>query len=344
MSQTRVTAQDVAGRAGVSVSAVYNWSSRPHLNSAEQNALIEVAARQLGYRVRSRQPATTGPRVGVEVHRTPDNASSGIYASLLVALMEELHDRGGKLVPFITRGDPVQRREAYQGAWNRSDVDGFVVDTVPPDGGEPLSTLEALGAPYVLFGRPPALPASRSSVAYSWVDVDSKQGMRLAVEHLLGLGHKRVTYLGPGPDVDHVSQERWQGYEEALQLAGLEPRRIEASYDETLSTLRPRLADLRDGEATAVACFSDDLAVELMRFLAAEGNASRAATPHPRVAIVGFDNSEKARLGLTSVRQPVEDIARHLVIALEEKIRRKHLSHKVVLPCDLVVRDSSDSE
>lgn len=343
MNPTRVTAQQVAGEASVSVSAVYNWSSRPHLNSAAQNERIEAAARKLGYRVRSRQPATTGPRVGVEVHRTPDNASSGIYASLLVAVMEDLHERGGRLVPFITRGDPVQRTEAYQGAWNRSDVDGFLVDTVPPDGGEPLSTLDALRAPYVLFGRPPAMSARRPPVAYSWVDVDNKQGMRAATEHLLRQGHERVAYLGPEPDVDHVSRERWQGYEEALQLAGQETRRIDASYDETLSTLRPRLEALVDGDVTAVACFSDDLAVELMRFMAAETNAPRTATSARRLAIVGFDNSEKARLGLTSVRQPVEEIARHLVIGLQEKIRRSDLSHNVVLPCDLVVRDSSGS-
>ncbi len=217
-----------------------------------------------------------------------------------------------------------------------------MVDTVPPDGGEPLSTLDALSAPYVLFGRPPTVTV-RPSVAYSWVDVDNKQGMRSATEHLLRQGHERVAYLGPGPDVDHVSRERWQGYEEALRLAGLEPRRIDASYDETLSTLRPRLTEILDGGATAVACFSDDLAVELMRFLAAEAHASHAAATTRRVAIVGFDNSEKARLGLTSVRQPVEDIARNLVMALEEKTRRSNLSHKVVLPCDLVVRDSSGS-
>ncbi len=143
--------------------------------------------------------------------------------------------------------------------------------------------------------------------------------------------------------MDHVSHERWQGYEEAVHLAGLQPRRIDASYEETLSTLRPRLAGLLVSDVTAVACFSDDLAVELMRFAAAEAHAPHGAAPARRLAIVGFDNSEKARLGLTSVRQSVEDIARHLVLALQEKVRRRDLSHSVVLACDLVVRDSSVS-
>ncbi len=249
-------------------------------------------------------------------------------------------------MPFLTLGDPSERRAAYIETWKDLRVDGFVIDTIPPDGGEPLATLDDLDAPYVLFGRPPAAVSGRTKRRphpreYGWVDVDNRHGMRLAVEHLLHQGHRKIAYLGPGPTVDHVSDQRWRGYEEAMHLAGARTDRVEASYDEQLPNLGPRLAKLLESEVTAVAAFSDDLAVELMRFAPSVGRRIGGDASAGEIAVVGYDNSEKARLGLTSVRQPVEQIGRHLVIALQERIRTPERPHQVVLTGDLVVRDSS---
>jgi len=214
----------------------------------------------------------------------------------------------------------------------------------PPDGGEPLETLNELDAPFVLFGRPPSQAVNKSrtqAVPYGWVDVDNRQGMRLGVDHLLDCGHRSIAYLGPSPTVDHVSDDRWRGYAEAIQIAGLEPQPVYVSYDEMLPTLRPPLEKLFKTEVTAVAAFSDDLAIEMMRFAMAVGRHIGGEVSNNDLAVVGYDNSEKARLGLTSVRQPVEEISRNLVIALQETIRNYGRPHHVVLPCELVVRDST---
>jgi len=166
--------------------------------------------------------------------------------------------------------------------------------------------------------------------------------MRTAVDHLVRHHHRNIVYLGPSPSVDHVSNDRWQGYEEAMRLAEAQPRRVDASYDEQLSTLAPRLEDLLDGGITAVAAFSDDLAVEFMRFASMRGIRIGGSMNAGEIAVVGYDDSEKARLGLTSVRQPVEQIGHHLVIALQERIRSRERPYQVILKGDLVVRDSSE--
>jgi DNA-binding LacI/PurR family transcriptional regulator len=148
-------------------------------------------------------------------------------------------------------------------------------------------------------------------------------------------------YLGPSPSLDSDIQDRWRGYEEAMLLSGLEPRRVDAGYDETLSALRPRLDDLLTSDVTAVAAYNDDLAVAMMRSAVTNGRRIGGDPSNSELAVVGFDNTEKAHIGLTSVRQPIEEISRHLAIALLETIRNRDRPHHVVLSCDLVVRDST---
>ncbi len=55
-----------------------------------------------------------------------------------------------------------------------------------------------------------------------YVDIDHEGGARLAVEHLLALGHRRIAYLGPGLDYDNVHfAMRYHGYRSALEAAGI---------------------------------------------------------------------------------------------------------------------------
>src|SRR5581483_8291513 len=77
-----------------------------------------------------------------------------------------------------------------------------------------ISFLRASAAPFVAFGR--ALGADD----YSWVDVDGAAGVREAVEHLLGLGHRRIAFLGTHRDFS-FSHCRYEGYLEALLAARL---------------------------------------------------------------------------------------------------------------------------
>jgi DNA-binding LacI/PurR family transcriptional regulator len=206
------------------------------------------------------------------------------------------------------------------------------ISLCPPD--DDLARFAAAGVPVVLVDHPhDTLPA---------VHTDDVAGGRLATEHLLGLGHRRIAFLG---DFEHnyhgftSSARRRAGYEEALVAADVEgdpalvirgPHGREAAAALTREAL--------DGPAPPTALFaaSDTQAVGALE--AAEALGARVPAD---LSVVGYDDIELARhAGLTTVAQPLEESgalgAEMLLAALEggQISGRK-------LPVRLVVRQTT---
>lgn len=338
-----VTAAQVAQSAGVSVSSVHNWSSRPQLVGKKVAEKIQRAAEELGYVQGSAGKRGTGRRLafGLAVHRSTDDVSRGIFAIMLVELMEKADEDGNEVLAFLERGNAAQ---AYLERWQRGDLNGFIIDAVPPDG-ELLAELERLRVPFVLFGRPPKHISADRAANYSWVDTDNQQGIRLAVDHLLGLGHKAIMYVGPSPDLDHVTAERYAGYITATTLAGVTPSHVEAAYDARFADFQDELKEsLARYQPTAIVTYCDDLAFQIMEFAGRYDVKIGGDIEKGELALTGYDNSIGASVrGLTSVCQPVEQLAEHLVTALKEKIGRPQHIYAVSLPCQLSESEIRDS-
>jgi DNA-binding LacI/PurR family transcriptional regulator len=163
-----------------------------------------------------------------------------------------------------------------------------------------------------LAQRQPVVVLARSLRTHS-VDVvrtDDVAGARLAVEHLVGRGHRRITHVhgrrAPG------AAERRRGYTRAMQAAGLgdEVRLVAGGYVEE-DGVRAATEILSGTAPDAVTAFNDHCAAGLV----AELRASGLRVPED-VAVVGFDNSHVARLStvaLTTVSQDAAALARHAV-------------------------------
>ena len=177
-----------------------------------------------------------------------------------------------------------------------------------------LSDLLDRGIPVVVVSFPAA--DARLGV----IEVDEHAAMDGVVEHLLSLGHQRVFFMHSGAREEQVDV-RPEAVRAALAARGLEPA--------------ARLED-----ATAVCCTNDVVAIDLIDRLAQCGRR----VPQD-VSVVGFDDirmAGHARISLTTVRQPAVEMGRAAVEMLLTAIsERRHVSQRVVMPTELVVRGST---
>jgi len=176
------------------------------------------------------------------------------------------------------------------------------------------------------------------------VGVDNLSAGRTVGEHLVACGRKRVAFLlnslpiGPTDNL----RDRMFGVSGAVVAAGL-PWTSEsllpcAEYD--LPGLRRYFRRCRADRPDAIVCGSDNVAIGLIRSLAALGYS----VPDD-IAVVGFDDAPYAALStpaLTTVRQPFAEMAKTAFARLVQRIRNPNMGPCTLhLPAELVVRDTS---
>jgi DNA-binding LacI/PurR family transcriptional regulator len=173
--------------------------------------------------------------------------------------------------------------------------------------------------------------------------VDQAGGAAAVVEHLVGLGHRRVAHVA-GPADWLEAQARLEGWRSACRAAGLRhPRPLRGDWSPRSGYRAGRhlLEDLDD--VTAVFASNDQMALGLMRAFAEAG----VRVPDD-VSIAGFDDIPEAEYlhpPLTTVRQDFAAVGRRcvdlLTRSIEQPERRSATAERVVVPARLVVRAST---
>jgi LacI family transcriptional regulator len=193
----------------------------------------------------------------------------------------------------------------------------------------------------VRAGFPIVLQGSLPGVDVTSVDVDNTAAARGAVEHLIGLGHRRIACITNAPIVYTAANARLEGYRQALAAAGIEadPELIEeADFDAASGhAAMARLLARTSFDAAFVA--SDVVA------LGAIGALREAGLRVPGdVSIVGFDDIALAAYfdpPLTTVRLPAFELGQAAGRALLERIAEPAMAHRTLLPTELIVRAST---
>ncbi|MFD3957818.1 MULTISPECIES: LacI family DNA-binding transcriptional regulator [Streptomyces] len=333
----RPTLEEVAARAGVgrgTASRVINGS--PRVSEATREA-VEAAVAELGYVPNRAARALAGNRTDAIALVVPEPETrffaEPYFSAIVRGVGAALADTEMQLLLTLAGNDRERRRLAQYLTAHR--VDGVLLVAVHAD--DPLpELLEQLGMPCVISG------ARHAAEPLASVDSDNFEGARAAVEHLVSRGRRRVATITGRLEV-YGAQRRLDGYRAALATAGLPPdERLIAPADFTeeggARAMRELLA--RRPDLDAVFAASDVMAAGARQVLR---EADRRIPAD--VALIGFDDSVVARHmhpPLTSVRQPIEEMGRRMAeLLLEEIAGRSGERPTVVLPTELVVRDSS---
>jgi LacI family transcriptional regulator len=213
--------------------------------------------------------------------------------------------------------------------------DGMIVASAAVD--HPfVERLQSQGKPYFLVGRPLV-----DEALVNFVDVENVAGARLAVEHLIHKGHRRIGML-PGRQALASSQDRQQGYFTALQQAGLpvDLRLVAPSGNYTEASGYQGMHYLLKQGVDAVFAANDAIATGALRAIKEAG----LRVPVD-IAVVGFDDIPLASMTeppLTTVRQPISQLGTRSVEKLVELLEGKCKPPcQQLLPVELIVRGST---
>ena len=326
---------DIARLAGVSTSTVSRALAGSKLVNEETRTRILELARSLKYTInvgaqnlRLKQNRTVGVVVpsDAKVHQS---LSDPFFLSMIGSLADALTEQGFDML--LSRVDADQLDSAAT-PFDTGRVIGIIL--IGQWGHhDQLNELAARHVPIVVWG------AQLPQQLYCTVGGDNVSGGRLACEHLLALGRRRIAFLGDTrlPEVE----QRYRGYCEALHAAGLsaDPALcVPASFlpeggREAVAELASRGVDY-----DAVFACSDLLAMTVINALREQGRV----VPED-VAVVGYDDIELSSYfhpPLTTVRQPVQEAGRAMVAALLQQIEGQNAA-SIQLPTSLVSRSSS---
>lgn len=326
-----MTIRDVAAHAGVSVATVSKVINQRYGVAAKTVERVRDVIDELGYEASLVAQSLRNQRtnvIGVLV-----NDLEPFSAELLKGAGDAIHGTGYELVIYCAGGRAVadagwERR--YLSRLSETLVDGAVLVT-------PTLVEARYGAPIVAVD-PHAGPSDLPTI-----DSDNVHGARLAVEHLLALGHRRIAMLTGRPDLQSA-QLRERGYRQALAAAGVpvdEGFVLPGGYDPATSAQSARR--LLDAERPPTAIFAANDVSALATIEVAD--ALGFGVPDD-LSVVGFDNipeSTACSPPLTTVDQPIREMGRRAIDLLVRLIRGEPAepSH-VTLPTALVVRQSTD--
>jgi DNA-binding LacI/PurR family transcriptional regulator len=332
--RTRVTSAEVASEAGVSrttVSLVLNERGEQIPQHTRQRVLD--AARSLGYHPHHSARGLAGGRTQTIALVLRQSAEQVAGDALLVETLRGLAT-AARSAHFRVLVEPLSPGEATYGELFRSGrADGAVVSGPLFDDPE-LGDLVAEGFPIVIQGHLPGATAPT-------VDVDNEASARLAVDHLLELGHRRIACITNAALTYTAAADRLAGYREALAAAGVPASMdlvAEGAFD-AASGHRAMSEILERGRPDAVFVASDVVALGAIGALRAAG----LRVPDD-VSVVGFDDVPLAAYfdpPLTSIRVPAHDLGLAAGHALLDRIAGREVPARTLLPTELIVRAST---
>lgn len=300
----RATIADIAQLANVSkatVSAVLN--DRPGISPQTRTRILELI-KKLNYRpneiarsLSSRKTRTIGL-----VIKEIDNP---YFARIMKGVFDVCRERTYTVLLGSSELSPAQERQSIE-ALSSQRVGGLIIS--PLQGTEVdftwLADLLRDRYPLVMLGQ---VKNYHTTV----VDIDNVQAALQAVEYLIGLDHRDIAYFA-GPSYSSHSEDRLQGYQQALMKHGLPVRPeliVQAGSDRELGYQAGlRLFSAPGLHPTAVFCYNDLVAIGLINALAELG-----ITVPGQVSVIGCDDLEVSRyfrVPLTTIHVPAYEIGR----------------------------------
>jgi LacI family xylobiose transport system transcriptional regulator len=329
----RATLADVAAAAGVSVPTVSKvLSGKKHVSTATRDKVLE-AVRAFGYEA-PRQPSA--PRVGL-VDLLIDGLGSP-WAQVLISGAEKAAARWGFSLVVTSSARPDFDLRRWIGILRKRGTDGIVLVLSRANSEEITAIGELLHVPLVLLD-----PVGQRDPRLSTVGATNWSGGVMATTHLLELGHTRIGFIGGPLDV-RCTLDRYEGYLAAHRTFGIEPDAELTRYGDFLVSGGKRHGgELLDHADPPSAIFAGS---DLQAAGVYQAAAERGLRIPRDLSVVGFDDSPLCEMSsppLTTVRQPLDDMANEAVRLIEEELThpRGPAGTRIELATTLIVRAST---
>jgi LacI family transcriptional regulator len=328
-----VSLKDVAARAGVSfqtASKVLNGNRK--VVSEQTRARILAAAAELGY-LRNALASGLVTRSTYTIGIITDDLSDWVLGQFVVGAEQEARHQGHAVLISTTHRDADDVGQSVRQLLERR-VHGIL--TAAP------SLEEMSGVAVLLRGRVPAVSIHHvPGGAVPVVGSDHGLTARLAAQHLLELGHRRLATV-TGPPGRRVSRSRLRGLRTVLDAAGVElpaAAVVEADWSPAGGFAATHALFDRDSTITAIFAQNDDMAIGVLAALARLGRR----VPDD-CAVVGCDDLPQAAYlvpSLTSVHIPFLETGRRAMALLLDRISGVEHAERVLMPVRLVIRGST---
>ncbi len=324
-----ITIKEVAKKAGVSIATVSRYLANPASIKGENRKNVQQAIQELGYQPFVYARKLAGGKLNTFGLIIP--GYEGIFYSFYA--IETIRNVA---LALDKKGIDLHLHLF----WNKDNFRTSLVDGVLfadiIDNENQLKRLVKENFPLVVMNKKVEDPA------VSYVAIDNFKGAFSATEFLIHHGHRFIAHLAGDLRVQ-CARERLDGYKSALEKNKI---KVKEEYIKNTNfssrEAREKLEELFSLKEppTAIFCCSDDIAEEVLNF----AEEKKIKVPKS-LSVIGFDDNTRkfhANLSITTVRQPIDKMASTSVEILNEIIAKKTAVKKVVLDCELIVRDTVD--
>lgn len=338
MKSKTVTSKDVAQAAGVSrttVSLVLSNTPGAQISEQTRQRVLEVA-QELGYVPDAAGQALAKRRsqiFGLVIARQSHQIVSDAFLNLLmVGFLRSTHESGMSLMVNIV--EPQHHVKTYWQLVRAKRIDGLLL-AGPRLDDEGLQLLEEAAFPTVLIGH-------ISNTKLCSVDIDNRAAARQAVEYLVQLGHRQIACVTNASPNYEAPARRLQGYQEALEHAGL-------TYDERLvrygdydqQSGYDQMNKLLDEAVPFTAAF---VSSDVVAMGAKAAIRERGLQIPQDISLIGFDDVPMSRFfdpPLTTIHIPAVELGYTACELLTRLVTQGSVQHhSITLNANLVVRNS----
>jgi DNA-binding LacI/PurR family transcriptional regulator len=328
----KTTIIDIAAASGVSVATVSRiLNDKPDVADATRERVLRVMD-EIGFAPQSAWRQIRSGRTGLIALHRPEEFNPPAYRLVIAAALGV--EDAGYSINIITRS---LNDSELLAIFRSRQADGIILLEIQADDRRP-EILRDHGYPFVMIGH------RTDNTGLSFADVDIEHGIGLAMDHLVGLGHRRIGFLTIDPVVDHkvYGFATWalRAYEEACVRAGLEPiTATSGPTNDAMSAAAMRLLDARP-DLSAMIAPQEQSVIGVLKACYTRG----ISVPRDLsvVAMLADEVSELATPPLTTITFPADELGRVAAQILVDRLDRGDLvPRQVFLRPGLTVRGTT---
>lgn len=332
------TIRDVAKRLNLSITTVSRALDGYDDVAEETRQRVIQTAREMGYvptRAARQLRKKRTDMIGYIMPTSQPRFSDPFFSEFIAGLGDEALNQHFELLISVAPPDEEAEILTYQNWVYGKRVDGLILSRMRQKDWR-VDFLESTGFPFTAFGR------TNSHHRHPHIGVDGKNGIRQLVHHLVEQGHQRIAFIC-APQTLTLQKDRFDGYLAGLRDANL-PFDPSLLAEGDLTRKGGYLAALRllslPTPPTAIIGVNDLTAIGALRAVHEKGLQAGK-----QIAIAGFDgieDTEHSHPPLTTVRQPVYEIARQLIRLLVKLINGEEVEEgQILIQPELIIRSST---